>query len=199
MKLKYVGPRPIITHHGVNFKDGKADKYIYLVAALEILKALEHIHDEIKDVTHFEKNLQMNDDQMAQMVAKYHPDLEDVMTNEINGFLAHLDLEIEDVDNNQILSKEEKETFKNNYKIMKDYRIQRAKNKIFYFHAVSTIAELIKEKKIKKIVTNFDDRHWHVLQSLEGELAKGKNSVRSKLDTFIDDVLKVELLIEWNF
>lgn len=198
MKLEYVGPRPIITHHGVNFKDGKADKYVYLVAAIEILKALEHIHDEIKEIAHFEKNLQLSDDSMAKVVVKYHPDLEEVMSKEIDGFITHLDMEIQDVDNNKILAKEEKETFKNNYKIMKEYRVQRAKNKIFYFHAITTITELIKNKKIKKIVTNFDERHWHVLQSLEGELAKGKNSVKSKLDTIFEDILKVELLIEWN-
>ncbi len=198
MKLKYVGPRPVITHHGVTFKDGKEDKYVYLPAALEILKSLEQIKDQINEIHYFEKMTKLNDEDMSKMVLKYHPDLEIVMTKEIESFEIHLQNEIDNVSNNHILSDGEKEILRNNFKIMMPYRIQRAKNKIFYFHAIATIAEIIKEKKIAKIVTEFDDKHWHVLHTLEGELARGRFAIRSNLKTFSEEEkLKIAMQIEW--
>lgn len=198
MRLKYMGPRPVITHHGVSFKEGKEDKYVYLVVSLEILKALEHIHDEIKEVHHFEKNGKMKDIEMEEMVAKYHPDLEEVMQREVASFEKHLDEEIENINQNHILNNDEKSALKNNYIAMRNYRIQRAKNKIFYFHAIQTISELIKQRKIKQLVTHFDEHHWHVLHTLEGELGRGKAGLRSHLDTFSEDnSMKIKLSIEW--
>ena len=198
MKLKYVGPRPVITHHGVTFKDGKEDKYLYLSAALEILRSLEQIKDEVNEVHYFEKTITLNDDEMSKMVLKYHPDLESVMEKEIESFEIHLQDEIANVDKNHILSENEKETLRNNFKIMMPYRIQRAKNKIFYFHAIVTVGEIVKAKKIAKIVTNFDDKHWHVLHTLEGELARGKFAIKSNLKTFSEeDKLKISMQIEW--
>ena len=45
MELKYVGLKPVISEHGISFKDGKEDKYVYLSFAIDILIALE---DDIK-------------------------------------------------------------------------------------------------------------------------------------------------------
>ena len=42
MQLKYVGPKPMISEHGISFKDGKEDKYVYIQNAIEILHALNH-------------------------------------------------------------------------------------------------------------------------------------------------------------
>jgi hypothetical protein len=69
---------------------------------------------------------------------------------------------------------------------MRDYKTQRAKNKIFYFHCIQTIAEIIIENKIKKIETPFNERFWHILQTLEGELSKDKISSTLELDNSND-------------
>lgn len=198
MRLKYMGPKPVITHHGVSFKDGKEDKYVYLMTTLEILKALEHIHDGAKEVHHFEKNGNMKDVEMEAIVMQYHPDLESVMQKEIESFEAHLDEEINNIHNNHVLNHEEKKALRNNYRAMRHYRIQRAKNKIFYFHAVETVCELIRARKIKTMVTHFDEYHWHVLQTIEGVLAKGRSGLKSHLDTFSENnEMKIKLTVEW--
>ena len=42
LKIKYAGPRPVINQHGVFFKDGKEDKYNFLLTALKILISLDN-------------------------------------------------------------------------------------------------------------------------------------------------------------
>ena len=40
MKFEYVGYRPIISHHGITFKQGKDDKFVYFPYVYEILNSL---------------------------------------------------------------------------------------------------------------------------------------------------------------
>ena len=42
MEIKYIGPRATINQHGVTFKEGKEDKYVYLKDAMQILRAIKH-------------------------------------------------------------------------------------------------------------------------------------------------------------
>lgn len=90
----------------------------------------------------------------------------------------------------------EKKTFINNLEIMKDYKIQRAKNKIFYFHVIDTICEVIHREKIKEINTPFYEKFWHILQTIEGELSSNKYKIKSNLDIIQkDEFLNAKLVI----
>ena len=42
LRIHYVGPRVEISHHGIVYRNHKKDKYTYLMAALEILKAINN-------------------------------------------------------------------------------------------------------------------------------------------------------------
>ena len=42
MKIKYIGPKVVISHLGISFKEGKEDKYNYLLSSFQILKAIKH-------------------------------------------------------------------------------------------------------------------------------------------------------------
>ena len=46
-KLHYVGPRVEISHHGIKYKKSKEDKYVYLMAALELLKDIDNDYNII--------------------------------------------------------------------------------------------------------------------------------------------------------
>ena len=70
---------------------------------------------------------------------------------------------------------------------MKEYKIQRAKNKIFYMHAIDTIVEVIKQRKIKKISTPFYEKFWHTLQTIQGHLALCKRGLKSDLKVINND------------
>jgi len=48
MELKYVGPKPIISHTGIEFDNNKEDKFAYLNIVIQLLKALDHDYFEDK-------------------------------------------------------------------------------------------------------------------------------------------------------
>jgi hypothetical protein len=200
MKLKYAGPKPMISEHGISFKDGKEDKYVYLSIAIQILQAIDQ--DAILNGQYEYNNTtqRLNDEQMQEIIISYHPDLEATMKREIDSYLIHLDNEINDVKKSPIFSPIEKEAYIGNLKIMKEYKIQRAKNKIFYMHAIDTIVEVIKTRKIKKISTPFFEKFWHTLQTIQGHLATSKRGLKSDLKIVTnDDIIYSILIIDNNF
>lgn len=181
MKLEYTGLKPIISEHGISFKDGKEDKFIYLSFAIDILNAIDHTYEQKKKYSHQIEHKNLNPDEILNILLTFHPDLENIMNEEINSYLIHLNNEEEEIKNRHNLSKIEKDTFVSNLKLMRNYKIQRAKNKIFYFHCIETIVELILKHKIKELDVPFNEKFWHILQTIEGNLAKHKISSSLKI------------------
>ena len=194
MKLEYAGLKPVINEHGVSFKDGKEDKFIYLSFAIDILNAIDHTYEQKKKYSHQLNTNTLSPNEILDVLLNFHPDLEEVMNKEIDSYTKHLDSEEEAVNNRTILSKIEKDTFIANLKLMRKYKTQRAKNKIFYFHCIETIVEVILKYKIKELDTPFNERFWHILQTIEGNLSTHKISSNLKM---IEEngVLKAMLLI----
>lgn len=195
MKIEYSGPKPIISHHGISFKEGKEDKYSYLKSALQILKAISHDYDGHKLYTYDIESRDLSSNEMIAIVLGYHPNIEDIMQSELSEYKIYLEKEEDDVRNYSHLNEENKSTYLSNLKIMKEYRIQRIKNKFFYKHVIETIKEQIIEEKIKELVTHFNERFWHVFQTLQGELSASKSPINTKLQIIEGDVLKVKLTI----
>ena len=52
MKLKYMGLKPVISEHGISFKDGKEDKFVYLSFAIDILISINHTYEKDKKYSH---------------------------------------------------------------------------------------------------------------------------------------------------
>ena len=194
MKLEYAGLKPVINEHGVSFKDGKEDKFIYLSFAIDILNAIDHTYEQKKKYSHQLNTNTLSPNEILDVLLNFHPDLEEVMNKEIDSYTKHLNSEEEAVNNRTILSKIEKDTFIANLKLMRKYKTQRAKNKIFYFHCIETIVEVILKYKIKELDTPFNERFWHILQTIEGNLSTHKISSNLKM---IEEngVLKAMLLI----
>jgi hypothetical protein len=197
MKLKYAGPRPIISHHGISFKDGKDDKYVYLSYAIDILESMDSDYKNTGKYSHIVKEHTLSDLQMQDIIRKYHPTLEDDMMFETNEYEKHLKDEILKVNSYDYLSNDEKVIWIKNLELMLNYRIQRAKNKIFYHHIIQTIVEFIIEKDIKEIDVVFHERFWHVFQTIEGEIMK-KNILKfpKLVIDKIDEKLIIKLIIE---
>ena len=194
MKLEYAGLRPVISEHGISFKDGKEDKFIYLSFAIDLLNAIDHTYEQEKKYSHQLEHKNLSSSEILNTLLKFHPDLEDTMNKEIDSYMNHLDNEENEVKNRTNLSDIEKDTFIANLKLMRNYKTQRAKNKIFYFHCIETIVEIILKYKIKEIDTPFNERYWHILQTIEGELSSQK--INSNLKIVEEKpVLKAMLLI----
>jgi hypothetical protein len=194
MKLEYAGLKPVISEHGISFKDGKEDKFIYLGFAVDILNAIDHTYEQKRKYSHQVNSKPLSSNEIVDILIKYHPDLELIMQNEIESYLSHLNEEEKMVENRTNLSELEKKTYISNLQIMRNYKIQRAKNKIFYFHCIETVVETILKYKIKEIDTPFNERFWHILQTMEGNLSVHKISSNLKI-TKEEESLKAMLMI----
>ncbi len=194
MKLEYAGLKPIISEHGISFKDGKEDKFIYLSFAMDILNAIDHTYEQKKKYSHQIDHKNLASNEILSILLNFHPNLENIMNQEIDSYINHLNNEEKEIENKTNLSTIEKETFIANLRLMRNYKTQRAKNKIFYFHCIETIIEIILKYKIKEIDTPFNERFWHILQTIEGKLSAQK--VSSNLKTIEENcTLKAMLLI----
>ena len=134
MKLQYAGLKPVICEHGVSFKNGKEDKFVYLPFTVDILKAIDHTYEQKKVYSHQLDTKQLSPDEILDIIIKFHPDLEKTMNSEIDSYKIHLDKEEAEVLHRQTLSDIEKETYIANLKLMREYKIKKAKKKIFYFN-----------------------------------------------------------------
>mgnify|MGYP003618746104 FL=1 len=182
MKFEYVGYRPVISHNGVTFKQGKDDKFIYLPYAYEILNALNHEYTTNKNKYSNSINLDnSNIDKLYKVVETYFPDIEKSIEDKLKKYKEHLEEERENIISRPHLSDIEKNIFLTNLDLMKNYRINRAKNKIFYYFAIATIAEVIKEKRIKELDIPYHNKFWHVLNTLQGVLSSEKISSNIKV------------------
>jgi len=181
MELKYAGPRPVISQHGIQFKNGKEDKYVYLIIATQILLAIDKDFEEQHSYSYDPSTKRLTDDEIMDILHKYEPKLKERTAAEEISYEAHLNEEIEQIKGRTDLKKIEIEAWVKNLELMKKYRIQRAVNKIYYQHCIHDIAKIIKREKIKEIDTPFFEKYWHVLQTIQGALSEGRDSIGSDL------------------
>jgi len=181
MTIKYAGPRPEISQHGIQFKDGKEDKYVYLIIAVQILKAIDKNYEEKQSYSYDTKTKRFTNDELLEIMLSYEPNLKEAVIQEEIRYEEHLKDEITQVNSRSDLKEIERETWINNLNIMQQYRIQRAINKIYYLHCVEDIAKVIKRERIKEIDTPFYEKYWHVLQTIQGSLSEGRDSVGSDI------------------
>lgn len=162
--------------------------------AIDILNAIDHTYEQKRKYSHQVNTKPLSPNEIIDILLKYHPDLELNMDKEIESYLHHLNEEERMVENRTHLSELEKKTYISNLQIMRNYKIQRAKNKIFYFHCIETIVETILKYKIKELDTPFNERFWHILQTIEGNLSNHKISSNLKI-TNEENSLKAMLTI----
>ncbi len=181
MKIKYAGPRAMISQHGIGFKDGKEDKYVYLMIGLQILQAIDKDYKEEDSYSYDTNTKRIGDTEMLSIMQSYELNLEEEVQNEKSAYELKINKEIDAINCRDNLKAIEKKAWINNIKIMKNYRIQRAINKIYYMHCIHKIKEIIKRENIKEIDTPFYEKYWHVLETIRGNLEVGRDSVKTNL------------------
>ena len=198
MKLMYTGPKEIISAHGINFKKGKDDKYVYIYPSFQLYNAIHHDYEKNKIYTHNIEGKRLNDDELLNKLLSLNSKIKEEVEKELNITKKYLDDEIEKVSSHREYNEEEQRVYKNNLIIMKKYRIQRQLNKIVYNHLIQTIVDDIFEHKIKEINAPFNERYWHIFQTIQGELSNHqKRSIGSKLD-IIHKEDKINISLEIN-
>jgi hypothetical protein len=181
MTIKYAGPRPEISQHGIQFKDGKEDKYVYLLIAMQILRAIDKDYEEHKSYSYRLDTKRIPDNELLDMMIEYEPEIDEQVKSEQINYEKHLNEEYAQIEQRSDLKAIEKIAWLNNLNIMKEYKIQRAINKIYYIHSIKHISKVIKRERIKEIDTPFYEKYWHVLQTIQGKLSEGRDSIGSNL------------------
>ena len=184
MKLKYVGPKPIISHTGIEFDNNKDDKFTYLNIIVQLLKAVDHDYIEDKTYTYQTDSKRLSLDEIIVELKKYCPNLNMMMNERSKIAEEEVEHDIKRATENNFLDHENKLILKNNIEIMKEYIIQRAINKTAYYCAIDALANILKKDHIDYIITPMFQKFAHVLHSVQGSLRKQKFPIDTKLDVY---------------
>jgi len=199
-QIKYAGPRPYISQHGISYKNGKEDKYVYIQNAIELLKDIDHDYEYKKSYSSTISVKKLTQDKIDQILEQYEKDLKQKIDQEVQRYKEKISHEIEHIKTLKRISDIEKDVWIKNIKLMEDYRIQRAINKIYYFHCINDIKNIILKQNIKRIVTPFNERFWHILETLQGVLESDKRPIHTSIIEYTtnDDQRVIELDIAYH-
>ena len=187
MELKYVGPKPIISHTGINFDNNKEDKFVYLNIVVQLLKSLNHEYITDKVYTYQSNIDRLSTSELHDELKKFCPNI-DILIDDTDHF-SHDDMQsdIQRARENQVLTDIDKEILENNIKIMTNYIVQRSINKKVYYCAIDELAELVKSDRIEYIIVPMFQKFAHVLHSVQGSLQKENFPIDTKIDIYEED------------
>lgn len=184
MTLKYVGPRPHISHTGIEFDNNKEDKFVYLGFVLQLIKALSHDYFEDKTYIYTAETTRFDSTRLTSELEKICPNLEKLVNVENHSIEDEINENIQRAHENKVLNNEEKQVLENNINIMHDYLVQRAVNKSVYYCAIQTLAEILKKDHIDHIIVPMFPRFAHVLRSVQGVLLQEKFPIETEIEIY---------------
>ena len=197
MELKYVGPKPIISHTGIEFDNNKDDKFTYLNIVVQLVKALSHDYFEDKTYTYNANTQRIDENELVRELKYICPDLDSLMKKENHDIEEEIQHNIRRANENSVLTDEDKVVLKNNINIMHDYIVQRSINKSVYYCIIDALADLLKKDHIDFIIVPMFQKFAHVLHSVQGALKKQKFPIDSRLDIYQKDgklVVKLKVI-----
>ncbi len=180
-KLHYVGPRVEISNHGIVYKKSKEDKYIYLMTALEILKDIDNDYEKKASYSHHFKHNKLEEETLHTLLSQHEHDLEECITEECEKYKQKIEHKIAFIRSIPYLTEVDKEVWIKNIELMREYKIKRALNKMYYMHCIQDIVHLIQHKRIKQITVPFNKNFFHVLNTIKGSLITGKPSLDARV------------------
>jgi len=200
INISYVGDKPVISPNGVYFNHSKPDKYIYLQAITHIINALLNMGENEDYIEHFDLSKKFSDAQILDLLYKLQPDFNRFYGENIENYIEKIKEEEEEIDIQKSgLSDLERDILKNNYHLMFDYRIQRAKNKLVYEKLVDSAVQLILQKRVSKIKAVSTREFFHVLTSIKTTIESKRNAPDVSLQFIDRDDKEVELELNIKF
>ena len=118
MEIKYVGPKPIISHTGIDFDNNKEDKFVYLNIVVQLLKSLNHNYIKDKVYTYQTDTSMLTNDEQYQELKKYCPKISSLIEEKRKDTQNDIDHDIKRAQENAILTAEDKKTLENNIRII---------------------------------------------------------------------------------
>lgn len=182
MSLKYVGPKPLVSAHGITFDLNKEDKFIYLSIVAELIQALDHTYQDDQRYTYLAMAKPLSADTIFQLIADKDPNL--LSKIEVRRSLEEQEIadELERAHNNKILCDEERDVLVRNIELLRTYQVNRAINKTTYYAGINIIADEIKKGHIDYINAPMFPKFLHVFHSIQGALSKLRPPIDSNID-----------------
>ena len=192
MHLKYVGPKPIVDNHGVDFDKSEPDRYIFIHATLEILELIEgcvkqnkciiyHDESQIIDLTDWD-GLDFSASEIQSLVQKHcNGNIETIIERKearVDELIKQLKQEVEE---NTLLEADDKLAWLNNIDIMTPYYKQFVENEVVYECLLEMFADDIYHKKIKEIIFNLGKNYGFVFSYLQNVLSEHKPPLDSSM------------------
>jgi len=187
MQLKYVGPKPIISHRGIEFDTNKEDKFVYLNIALQFLNALDHDYFEDKTYNYQLQNDRLSSGEMLSVLHNYCADFDAIMEKQNHNIEEEIEHNLQRAHENEVLNEENKVILENNINIMHDYMVQRSINKAAYYSAIDALANLLKKDHINYIIVPMYQKFIHVLHSVQGSLLKQKVPIDTSIEIYQEE------------
>lgn len=187
MSLKYAGPKPLISAHGVTFDLNKEDKFIYLSIVAELIQALNHEYDSGKRYTYLASNKPLDTDRILELIRQHDP-LLDQEIKERQTIVEHeIADELERAHANKVLCEEEQEVLIKNIELLRNYRITRSINKTVYYSGITSLAHIIQHGHIDRIYAPMFPKFSHVFHSIQGALGKLHPPIDSTIDIYEEE------------
>lgn len=184
MSLKYAGPKPIISHTGIEFDNNKEDKYVYINIATQILKSISHEYVNNKVYSYDIKTSRFSGDDLLQELKNICPNIDEVMKLQNHNVEDEINHNIKRVHESMVLSEANKTILENNIKLMHDYMIQRSINKKVYYCVIDRLSDMVHKTRISYIVVPMFQTFLHTLHSLQGSLRERKQPIESDIEIY---------------
>lgn len=182
MDLKYAGPKPLISAHGISFDLNKEDKFAYLSIVAELIQTLDHNYQSDERYTYLAKAEPLKADTILELIKSKDENL----LSEIEERRLHIENEIAEelkrASENKTLCQEECDVLIRNIELLRNYQINRAINKTVYYAGINVIADEIKKGHIDYINAPMFPKFLHVFHSIQGALSKLHPPVDSTID-----------------
>ena len=181
MKIKYAGPKTLISTSGISFDKRKRDKFIYLDCVLQLMEAIDHDYVGTDPHPHTTESRELIGEEILERVRQHCPDIETIITQARQDAEAYMENNLTRAENSPFLNDEEVRTLINNLNIMHEYTVQRFINKYTYYYIVKKFIERLRHSKIKYISAPAYKTYFHVFHTIKRGLRQQKNAVQSEL------------------
>lgn len=184
MELKYVGPKPIISHTGIEFDNNKEDKFVYINITLQLLKALSHEYFPDKKYVYEADTSRIIDSTILDEIKNYCPDIKTIMDKQNHTIEEEVEHQLQRAHESCVLGDDCKDVLENNINIMHDYLVQRSVNKAVYYCLIDALAQLLKKDNIEYVIVPMFQNYFHVLHSVQGSIKRQNLPLDTALDVY---------------
>jgi len=167
MELKYVGSRPVVSQYGVSFDESKPDNYTFISPVLDFLDALNNIENAqgVLDLTQMNIH-EYKPKELSQNVHECCSSLDEIFDKREEETNQRIDEFIKDIEENQTLTKDEREALLGNIDFMREYYIHYITNEGIYRSLLHTLADRLHQLHCDDILFPIGQKHGLVISHL---------------------------------